>query len=322
MPRWRSGALVALLVVSGVLVLVLLGLLVVQGRPVVQGSGDGDPASSTPEPRPPSDAPTGATPRPGGTLAPCPDGARSWLTVLSFNIHGGVGPGGYDLAQVAAEIEAWDPDVALLQEVHRFRAESGLDDQPAVLEQLTGMRAVFGANFTEPAEAAGFPRRQSGTAVLSDLPVVGHRNTLLPNRPGKQQRGLLRVTVRLDGREVDLYGTHLDHTRGTIRLVQARGIRRVLERRDPTGARPFVLGGDFNTEPDSLAMDVVRGYAVDPWPRVGQGEGDTVLPREPRRRIDYVLHGPGWTGVDAETLLSQVSDHRALRTTLELEPDC
>lgn len=317
MARTRIAGLVVL-----ALALLVAAIVVVLRRDVPPSATDPTSPPSASAPSSPAGLPA-APPSSGTVPGPCPrTGTSAPLTVLSFNIHGADGREGYDLEQVAAEIRRWDADVVLLQEVHRFRLASGLEDQPARLSEMTGMTAVFGQAFSEPPEAPGAPRRRSGTAMLTTLPVVAHHLARLPHLPGTQPRSLLRVTVALDGRPVDVYGTHLDPAAGSIRLLQVHAIARAVRRRANATARPFVLGGDFNTVPESRAMAVVGGFTTDPWPLVGVGVGETVLPREPRRRIDYVLHGPGWRDVTAMTLLSQVADHRALRTSLSLLPPC
>ncbi len=67
-------------------------------------------------------------------------------------------------------------------------------------------------------------------------------------------------------------------------------------------------------------MALAARFTTDPWDAVGVGVGETVRPREPRARVDYLLHGPGWRATRSETLLSEVSDHRALLTRFVLEP--
>ncbi|GEP36778.1 metal-dependent hydrolase [Nocardioides psychrotolerans] len=268
--------------------------------------------------RPPLPAPSSGLPPPTGTpptlaptdpTSPCVAPPTQRLRVATINIHGAVGPDGYDLPAMADEIRAWDADVVLLQEVHRFRAKSGLDDQPAELGQLLSMDVVFGRNFTRPPESEGGPRRESGTATLSRLPILSWSNQLLPNFPGLQQRGLLRATIDLPGGAVDVYNAHFQHTRGVIRIVQARGVRKLVAGND----RPFLLGGDLNAESGSPAMQVIDTFTSDPWPLVGVGEGLTVPPRVPQRRIDFVLYGTGgWVPEQAQVLASRVADHRAV----------
>jgi endonuclease/exonuclease/phosphatase family metal-dependent hydrolase len=318
--RWVHvlGVLVALVLVAALAVLVVrLG----------DARAPTDPTDPTAIPTP-SGVPTGSVtpaPLPSGPGAPSitvpplptcatPRGATP-LRVLTFNIHGGRTHTSYDIDRIAAEIEAWNPDVALLQEVHRFRRFSGFDDQPALLAARLGMQVVFGRNFTRPPEGPGRPTRESGTAILSTLPIVSSANQALPNQPGLEQRGLLHAVVQVGDQEVTIYDTHLQHTAGDIRIVQARAIRGIVL----AAGGPFLVGGDLNATPDSRALEVLVKIAVDPWPAVGPDAGLTVPARGSQRRIDYVLYGGApWLPRQAQTLLSAVSDHKAVLVDFEL----
>lgn len=336
MHRWVHG-LFALVALATIVVLVVLW-------PRPDRVPDGGPTPGIPSPTGPSatggtdgaDSPTGAPSSPAspGTDLPtlptlpteptqtCVDPAPDRLVVLTFNIHGGLGGRGPDLEGIAREVEAWDADVVLLQEVDRFRERTGFVDQPTWLGTRLDMNVVFGRNVVRRPERAGAPRSEYGTAVLSRLPVRGWENRMLPRRPGQEQRGLLRVRLDLDGRALDVYDTHLQHTRGTIRIVQLKAARRMVATLSGPGT-PFVLGGDLNATPDSPAMAVARSFALDPWPVVGEGRGLTVPPRVPRRRIDYVLHSPHLLPTSAQVLRSGISDHRAVRVTFDVpRPGC
>ncbi|WP_269211729.1 endonuclease/exonuclease/phosphatase family protein [Nocardioides sp. cx-169] len=284
-----------------------------EGRPQPGATGPTGPTgapTSAPTLAPSTPVPPTVTVSPPGAPTPSCPGETVRLRVATFNIHGGIrGDDRYDLGGIAEEIRSWDADVVLLQEVHRFRARSGMDDQPAVLGRMLGMHAVFGRNVTYGAQARGAPRREYGTAILSSRPIVDWSNRLLPNRPGMQQRGLLRATIRLSGHDVDLYNTHLQHDSAPMRLEQTVAIRQVLAE----AGSPFVIGGDFNAVPWSPAMRVLRDVALDAWPLAGADPGLTAPQRVPRIRIDYLLHGAGgWIPEQAQVVRSGVSDHRAV----------
>lgn len=268
----------------------------------------GTPTSSpSPTPVPPQPS------EPGGTLEPCPRGDIARLTALTLNIHAGrTGAGELDLARVAAELDAWDADVVLLQEVDRGRDRSDLVAQASWLGDRLGLDWAYG------------PTRQlrpgsTGNAVLSRFPVTDVRPGSLPRLPGLFRRGLLRVTVDVDGREVDVMSTHLDHVSPAARQAQAAAVAAGVGR---TG-RPALLGGDLNAEPGLPPLNVLaRAGLLDPWPAVGRGDGLTVPAADPQRRIDYVLADDAFVPLRSEVLISAISDHRAVRTTFELPADC
>ncbi|MDN4160488.1 endonuclease/exonuclease/phosphatase family protein [Nocardioides abyssi] len=341
MHRWVHGlfALVALATIVALVVLWPRPDRVPDGSPgrpsgIPQPTGPSATGPSGTDSGSPTDRPSGPSgpSGPGGPGAPtlpteptqtCVDPDPDRLVALTFNIHGALGGGnGPDLERIAQEIEAFDADVVLLQEVDRFRERSGFVDQPTWLGTRLGMNVVFGRNVVRAPERRGAPRSEYGTALLSRLPVRRWENRMLPRQRGHEQRGLLRATLDLGGRPLDVYGTHLQHTRGTIRIVQLRAVRRIVAQRSGPDV-PFLLGGDLNATPDSPAMAVAGTFALDPWPVVGEGRGLTVPPRVPRRRIDYVLHSPHLLPTSAQVLRSAISDHRAVRVSLDLpRPGC
>ena len=299
------------------LLLLLATLLLAVGAYLVVRTSGGSPRVDPPIPTPTATAPAPSPSLPprSPTDAPCPATPVRRLTVLTFNIHAGLGPGGYDLDRIVREVRAWRADVVLLQEVDRYRERTDFDDQPVELAARLDMHPAFGSNVRRAAVEEGGKRQEYGTLTLSRFPIVDDENVALPNEPGLEQRGLLRTTLDVDGAPVDVYNTHLQHTAGSIRRTQVRAIRDVLRGRD----LPTIVGGDLNAEPASPALGLLTGWRLrDPWPVVGVDEGFTVPAGQPQRRIDFVLHDDAFTPLAGEQLLSAVSDHRAVRMVLEL----
>ena len=259
---------------------------------------------------------TDATPQdpqptePGGTLDPCPTTAR--IRALTLNIHFGKTPAGEPgLDRIAQEIRRWGPDVVVLNEVDRQRGRSDGAAQARELGRLTGMTATYGPNRT-------YGGGTSGNAILSALPVLETGNRALPGRPGTIPRGLLQVTVELDGRPLDVFATHFENSSPAARRAQARVVGQAVTR----GQHPFVLGGDLNATPDGVALRVLaRSGMVDSWSVVGRGPGFTVPAAAPRKRIDYLLSDDRLVPVRSEVVLSLVSDHRGVRTDFEVVPE-
>lgn len=243
------------------------------------------------------------------------------LTLLSYNIHGGVGLDGVlDLDRVADVIQVCDADVVALQEVDRFRREqSRFEDQPGLLAKRLGMHLAYAANLDEEPAHPGAPRAQYGTALLSRLPITASTTTLLPCFDGSEQRGLLDASVTVadaagDGRPLRVLGTHLQWDSETERTRQAEAIVATLDE------RPTLLLGDLNTIPGSPSYRCLEAHLEDAWTLVGEGEGHTFEAEPPPRRIDYVWVGGGVQAVSAVVVASVASDHSALRVEVRL-PD-
>ena len=84
---------------------------------------------------------------------------REALRVLSWNIHGGMGPDRrYDLARIANLVASHDPDVIALQEVDS-RGRSGSQAPVCELKEALGEHAaearVEGDKIIKQAEASG-----------------------------------------------------------------------------------------------------------------------------------------------------------------------
>jgi endonuclease/exonuclease/phosphatase family metal-dependent hydrolase len=278
-------------------------------NPSAQGVGPRATDGPNPQHTPRTDAPQSVGSATGSACVP--QNQRHTITVLTYNIHSALGHGrGVQLATIADEIRRWHVDVAMLQEVDRFRGWTGGVDMPSVLAARLDYNWTFGDN------VSGSNGSQYGTAILSRYPIVSSRNTALPDPPGTQQRGLLHVQLDVDGSPLSVYNTHLEHTSPSARLAQIRQVMGVV-RADPL---PVLLGGDLNATPGSPVLATARTGLTDPWAEVGSGQGRTV----PKARIDYQLHASGdgtgtLTPMRALVLASQVSDHSALWARYQLK---
>ena len=273
-------------------------------EPPVRVVGPSSPPTDGPHPQ---HTPRNETPQSLGSAtgsACVPQHQKRTITVVTYNIHSALGHGrGVQLATIADELKRWHADIALLQEVDRFRGWTGRVDMPSVLAGRLGFAWTFGDN------VSGAGGSQYGTAILSRYPILSSHNTALPDPPGTQQRGLLHVRIDVDGSPLSVYNTHLEHSSPTARLAQIRKVVGIVG----TDQLPVLLGGDLNATPGSPVLGVARTALTDTWADVGSGEGRTV----PKARIDYQLHRSGdrtgtLTPLRAFVLTSRVSDHDAL----------
>jgi endonuclease/exonuclease/phosphatase family metal-dependent hydrolase len=209
------------------------------------------------------------------------------LRVMTFNIHHGAGTDErLDLARIARVIRESNVDIVGLQEVDRhWSARSDFADQTAWLARELNMHAVHGANLDLDPLSPDQPRRQYGTAILSDAPILDWDNTYLPRFGNHEQRGLLRARVNVRGVAVQVYNTHLQHNDAAERLEQAEAIKRLVGTPDDS----VILVGDLNATPGAPEIRTLVEDLVDVWEAAGVGEGHTYPTEDPHFRIDYVM---------------------------------
>jgi endonuclease/exonuclease/phosphatase family metal-dependent hydrolase len=241
------------------------------------------------------------------------------VRVMSYNIHHGQGVDGrLDLERIAQEIRDSDADVVGLQEVDRHWSErSDFADQAAELARMLRMHVVYGANLDRDPLAPGEPRRQYGTAILSDAPIHDWRNTLLPRTGDLEQRGLLEALVTVRGVPVRVFTTHLQHNSQQERIAQIAAVREIIG----VPQESVVLTGDLNARPDTPEIDAITEDLVDAWAEAGVGDGYTLSAENPYARIDYVMHSDDVVARTAAVLSTDGSDHLPVIADLALPGD-
>ncbi|HET8659529.1 MAG TPA: endonuclease/exonuclease/phosphatase family protein [Micromonosporaceae bacterium] len=229
-------------------------------------------------------APAVAAPAPAAAEPQAPDRP---LRVMTFNIHHGGGTDNrVDLHRIARVVRDADLDVVGLQEVDRhFDARSSFVDQARWLARELNMHLVYGANLDLDPFLPGQPRRQYGTAILSNAPILDWDNTYLPRFGNHEQRGLLRARINVRGVPVLVYNTHLQHNDAAERLVQAQAIKQLIG----TPYDSVILLGDLNATPAAPEIRALVEDLVDAWEAAGLGSGYTFPSVDPNRRIDYVM---------------------------------
>jgi endonuclease/exonuclease/phosphatase family metal-dependent hydrolase len=154
--------------------------------------------------------------------------------------------------------------------------------------------------------------------VLSRFPIVAGEVVRLPREGVPLRRNALRVELDLGGgRRLQVVVTHLHHVEGPVGArVRLAQLPRVL---DLVAGRPAtVLMGDFNAEPGSAEVGLLRAAGLRDGFAAGGGPADELTwPADrPDRRIDYIwLSGDlAATGFVAAT--STASDHRGIAVTV------
>ncbi|MEO0478073.1 MAG: endonuclease/exonuclease/phosphatase family protein [Planctomycetota bacterium] len=190
--------------------------------------------------------------------------------------HGQGNDGVVDLSRAAEVIRRTRADVVVLQEIDDGARRTDGQDQMAVLSQLTGLQPAFGAFM--PYQGGHY-----GMGILSRFPILESRNHRLPD--GAEPRTALDARLQLpDGSELMVCGVHLYAT-AEQRLAQASRLVELYADND----LPMILGGDFNSEPNSEVMELVEAH----WVNADKGEDRLTFPAtEPRSEIDFVLYRP------------------------------
>lgn len=216
------------------------------------------------------------------------------LSVMTFNIKGGrVSPG--ELGGIADVIRSAGADVVLLQEIDKNRRRSGNVDQPAIIASHLGMQSVFGAN-DWITDRGGY-----GTAILSRFPIDGYDNTHLPNRGGKEQRGLLRANIIVEGQRLVVFNTHLDHTSDSLRQTQIGAVMAKVNAYD--GAK--LLGGDLNAGSGSGVLGTALATLSDAGASLGASH-------DGGGRVDYLLPNSWLAAGNGRVSPTRLSDHHAV----------
>lgn len=158
---------------------------------------------------------------------------RGGLRVLSWNIHGGVGPDRrYNLQRIVDLVASHDPDVIALQEV---------DSRGSMREcaPLATLKEALGEHSAE-ARTISAPDGHYGHAVISRYPLSGTCVTDLSFR-SREPRCAISTELATPQGAVRVVTTHLGLSIWERRLQSAAlaGLAR-------TGDLPCIMMGDFN----------------------------------------------------------------------------
>ena len=207
------------------------------------------------------------------------------LRVMTYNIYGAraTSPANAaDLDAIAEVIRRQNPDFVTLNEVDVFTNRTGKDvHQACDLAEKLGMEWHF-------SKAIDRDGGEYGDAVLSKYPILEKRSYRLPcaaEQPG-EDRSLCVIRVQIDGKDLYVASTHLDHLSGDAsRLVQATEIRRI---RDTELEGDLILCGDLNAIPSLNVIATMTSFLTN----TGPIDQYTFPSDDPSRKIDYIMYAP------------------------------
>lgn len=251
---------------------------------------------------------------PGEAPRACAAGTR--FKLMTYNVHRCIGMDfRHDPERIARVIVEHDPDIVALQELDVGRARTRGAHHPQQIAEILEMEFLF-----HPTVAIAY--EQSGTAVMSRLPLRRVKAELLPSLQGRtlESRGALWAAVQVGGVELQVISTHLSLVARERRL-QAEELVGPRWLAHPACSEPRVLCGDLNMSLRG-ALTCFDGACVRaPW-----AEG----PRPPRTwpsllpvvALDHIFFSPGVVLEDLQTVRGLrarlASDHMPLIATFRV----
>ena len=206
------------------------------------------------------------------------------LSVVTLNIYHDADDWPSRAPLVIEGLKELSPDVIVLQEVLQ---KEGLPNQATEIAEALGYESWFAS-----ANPRG-DRQRFGNAILTRHPILERAEHRL--HPLNDWRTLAHARLEVCGRKVDIYGTHLHHTRegDGIRAQQVSDIVSTIKAR--TDGTSSILAGDFNATVRSPELAPLLVRYSDAFGRV-EKEADRITTLNPhyfdrrmQRRIDHIF---------------------------------
>lgn len=229
---------------------------------------------------------------------------------MSYNIHHGVGLDEVlDLKRIAQIIKETQANIIGLQEVDRFYgARSEFKDQAKELATLLNCDYHYAPNVKKSAEHPDDESHEYGIATFSRYPILSTKHILLESF-GQEQRGVLKVTIDVEGETVSVYNTHLCLDSDNRYAQMTELIDMISD--DPY---PSILLGDFNAQPESDAITLLREQTdlIDTFEHISPAF--TIPSNQPNRRIDYIFTSSSIKSENQTVIQTEASDHLPILT--------
>ena len=217
------------------------------------------------------------------------------------------------ISALSRHLSVLNPDIILLQEVF-VAPEAEMDTIKLLARRLPDHHCM---PIVARPKIRNFEGRElfslSGLAIISRGERLYSRTIQLPDVPEDRDRVAQLVKMRLHGIDLQIVNLHLCNVRGAneTRAIQ---LQTIIDELEPG---PVLMGGDFNSRPDSLPMNLLREHftdvAVSPFPT---GPGGGVIDYLAWRGLNYERYDlePVFDGKE----LPVVSDHVGVALHLEL----
>jgi endonuclease/exonuclease/phosphatase family metal-dependent hydrolase len=246
--------------------------------------------------------------------------AAQTIRVMTFNIHSkGIKATNGALGKIAELINESRADIVGLQEVDQCCRRSDGIHVPAKLAELTKMEVYFGRTI-------GIEGGSYGNAILSRFPIKSTTNipfqeirdsqscnSSAETSTASERRCAIKAVIDVDGRELLFINTHLDHKKEDLRLSSIPKLRQMC------CGIPTVIVGDFNAEPDSKTIGLVKQFMHDAFSQAGQEENPVTMSSKGKGKcIDYIFISDSITTTAVRTIATDASDHCAVYAELQV----
>ncbi|MBC8592798.1 endonuclease/exonuclease/phosphatase family protein [Oscillospiraceae bacterium N12] len=229
------------------------------------------------------------------------------IRVMTYNLRFGELA---SLEQIAEHIKAFQPDFVALQEVDSktFRERTPQQNGKDFITELgyrTQMYPLYGKSIS-------YKGGYYGIGILSRHPYFKSEKMMLPRPQEKEQRVMFQGTFEVNGKDTITFAcTHLDYFSEDTRFLQIKKITETLQR----SPYPVILGGDFNTRPDSKTIR----EGISDW-KLLTNDDLTFPSNKPSIKIDYLFGYPKdvWRVIRTQSIQSLLSDHLPIITEVEL----
>jgi endonuclease/exonuclease/phosphatase family metal-dependent hydrolase len=178
------------------------------------------------------------------------------IRVMQWNIHKSMGTDGKcSPSRIADWVVKLGPQIVSMNEVSYYKgtcsytADLGATLE-SLLEQMTGI--AWYRNFVNATGSSS----GVGNLILSVFPFTSSSTHLL-----SYERGVVQVGVVVNGRNINLFSTHVDYYNSSYRTIQTNEVKAWIG----TFATPRILMGDFNTWPGTSDYQIIASSYLDAW---------------------------------------------------------
>ncbi len=227
------------------------------------------------------------------------------ITVMTYNIHQGFTMNNQiELDKLVKTIKSEEPDIIGLQEVDTGRITSAYRDQLLYLSENLNMHSYF-------APALG---NAYGVAALTKYNAIGKHYYKLPSQ--LEQRVLLHLKIDIGYTTINFFTVHLGLTTQE-RLNQLQEVMKIINNTEG----PIILTGDFNAEPDTQEINMVKKTLMDAREiaETTTGSAETWPSNNPEIRIDYIFISKHFAVKNYKTVRTLSSDHLPVIAKLQLK---